>query len=175
MAQLGKSPATAAAPLSMGKAMAWSFGSTFGTVGLGIGLSALGFLSSETRGLGFTGLGLIGLGVSLGPSIGYFYAGETTRGLVDFGIRTALYTAGGLMTWFGFQSVINDDEGAGVLVAGIATLSVAGIYAIYSCIDAGFAAKRTNAKRKAALAFSPTLSRGATGEAQYGLALAGRF
>lgn len=171
----GKRPVTRTDRPTLGTAMLLSFGATFGTVGLGIGSIALGFSDLEVRPLGPLGLALVGLGVSLGPSVGYFYAGAWKRGLVDFGIRSVLYVAGGLMTLNGFESVISDNEGAGWLIAGIATLVVTGVYGIYSCIDAGFAAKRAKAERSASLAFSPTLSRAATGEPQYGLAIVGAF
>ncbi len=84
------------------------------------------------------GAGLVVAG--LGPSMGHFYAGETTHGVVVSGLRIAAGTAAML-------SIATDADDERVILGGIV---VALALDVYDLFDAPDAARRANAKARAA-------------------------
>lgn len=127
------------------------------------------------------GLSLAGFAVTLvGPSAGYFYAGETERGLAHTGLRAgavAAVIAGAAWGLFDCFDLAGEDTcdfspGATVLIAGGV---VAGLGStIYSLVDAPRAARRHNARARR-LMLAPAPVAGAGQVSGFGLQLAGQF
>jgi hypothetical protein len=101
-------------------------------------------------------------GVSLGPSVGHFYAGEPTHALAFAALRAGGAFLGGALALTGNPLGL-------VLALGVPVL------AIYDFIDGAAAAERTNLKNGLSrIAVVPTSS--AAGPApSHGLALVGTF
>lgn len=150
-----------------------SAAATLGSIAAGVALIGAG---EDTA---VPGLAVLGFGLTFGPSMGHYYAGERGRGTIHGLIRSGLFLGGGAMMIAGFASAFShdsDDDGQALMWGGLGLLTVCGIHAIYGIIDSAFAAKRAN-KRAAtrALSFAPLVAKSPTGEMQYGLAVAGRF
>jgi hypothetical protein len=151
-------------------------------VGTGVGVGLLAAADDDQEGLSNVGALL----VFVGPNLGHFYAGETSRGLGHIGLRAA---AGGAMvvgavwtffeacTWgfFGEESHCDSPPpGAAALLIGGAVVSSAS--AIYSIYDAPRAAQRANARAKARqLMLTPAPVSGPDGTNSLGLHMTGRF
>jgi len=71
------------------KAFNLSFFGTLIPVGLGVGLGAVSLATDKSeRGVAF--LSVASAGIVIGPSLGYFYAGKSGRGLATAGLRFLL-------------------------------------------------------------------------------------
>lgn len=154
-----KSPATA---------LLLSLGSTLAPVAAGVGVISAGAGEEMPILHILGGVTLISAGTIFGPSVGYFYAGEWWRGLLDIGIRGALGVAA--------IAVLTKADGNAALWGGIGLASAAGIYGIYGIFDSARAAKRMNARNAAkTVSVAPLVAPTPEGNMAYGLALVGRF
>ena len=163
----------ATGPKSPGLAVGLAIGSTLVPLGLGI---ALGFGLSDARGpeVGWTALGVALAGVSFGPSVGHFYAGELKRAILMSTARLLLFGAGAPLV--GGALVASAFGGGGVLVAagvaGGSVLVVSGFgLLVWDLVDSNFAARRANRKAlqsKPSLGWLPIVS-------PRGFGIVGRF
>jgi hypothetical protein len=151
-----------------------------------LGLSLAGYLVPMTVGaaLLFTGrnesamvggLVTLGLGASVGPSLGQFYVGNVGRGLLMSTARGALATGSYFMILVGALHGFEGGRPSEGLIAGGAILA-AGAFALalWDIIDAPYAARRANARR-GLLAIAPIVGRDQAGGTLGGLAVSGRF
>jgi hypothetical protein len=138
-----------------------------------------------------------GLGVIVGPSLGYFYIGRVGRGLAMGGIRLALSVAALWMIlehelaqpgWDACNSFEEDseidaclskEEYPALLPIGIIAASLAAVLAVVDATLVGRAADRANAewreRQKPMIQVAPVAWSGGRGDTTYGLALQGTF
>jgi hypothetical protein len=122
-----------------------------GTTLLGYGIMASSWFADDAD----LSLGLILSGqavTAVGPSVGHFYAGETTHGLVYSGIRAGALLVADIGVFVVLACDIGGGEGSNcssatgpVLFFG--GLAVAAGFGLYDWFDAGDAARRANGKR----------------------------
>jgi hypothetical protein len=127
-------------------AFAWSFFGTAVPIGMAF---AVGSQDDESAAAGFTFLGAL----LLGPSLGHFYAGRPGRALTGIGLRTlalAAVTAGVAATW-------NNESDAGDAAA-YAGLALGGAVVLWDIVRAPHSAKVRNEQRRRSAAVAPVLS-----------------
>lgn len=135
-----------------------------------------------------TGLTLMGLGLSFGPSAGHFHAGEARRGIVRSVVRAALLGGAAGLTWYALHTDLesagsaqpraHDDvsckQACSVFAAAVLAAAAVGM-AIYDVADARESARRMNRLRRGpTAAVAPVFTRN-DGKAAAGMAVAGRF
>ena len=90
------------------------------------------------------------------PGAGHMYAGEVGRGLLYFAGTLGIFATGGYIT----MSLAFTDQNThrAAAIAGWSTIIATGGLWVWSIVDAGRAARRTNAKlaRRTSLLFEPT-------------------
>jgi hypothetical protein len=145
-------------------------------LGTGLGFAMIGAgASGEHYVLPAAGAALI----LVGPSFGYFYAGETRRGLLHAGVRVgALGMSVGSLVWALhdcslFWGNSCDDHPVAMLMF-FTGLAVGTTSAIYSFADAPRAVERHNAKMRE-LMLTPAPMAGPDRSTGFGLHLSGRF
>lgn len=140
----------------------------------GVGLMVVGDdMDSDT-------VSLMGLAtIVVGPSFGYFYAGESERGLVQSAVRAG--SVGALLAgalWFFSECFSLSGEtcepGAGPPILLATGVVVGASSAFYSIYDAPRAARRQNARARR-LVLAPAPLAGPDQSSGFGLHLAGQF
>jgi hypothetical protein len=127
------------------------------------------------------GLVMLGVGLTVLPSAGHFYAGEVKHGVLTTASRLVCLGIGGLLVLSAYTSRAVEypriTENEAWTQAGIGFAFVAGTIAlsIYDIVDAPRAARRANARYGLTnLSLAPVLSHGGPASSQ-GLAVRGRF
>jgi hypothetical protein len=158
-------------------ALLLSLGSTFGATAGGIGLLVLSDRYDRHEEMTLTcGAVLLGLGLTIAPSAGHFYAGERRHAWLTSILRAS---AGGLAVAL-FMVALGDGCHEGDCLsgpeAGISLLfgiSVP-ILALYDVIDSPYAARRSNTRNGITVSLVPTRDHDGRPSSP-GLALTGRF
>jgi hypothetical protein len=163
-------------------------GSTLAPMLLGGVLALHAGLSSGNEGEGWAAATIGALGLTLGPGIGHYYAGEYRNPTLRILLRTVLAVAGGallLLGWidyFGtamanlFGHIEDVPQNADLKILGGAFLVAGAVgLALYDCYDAGRAADRMNAAHQRRRAFVTPFVARSNGATRYGLALASTF
>lgn len=142
------------------------------------GLAVVGSLGDgDSAAAGFL---LLDLTLSIGPSCGHFYAGETKHALLTTALRFVSYGLGELLI---INAVINNVEyprdpaaaSSQRMMLGMGLVAIDLGLTIYDIIDAGPAATRSNQRRGlVSLHVVPLLAPKGAGSTA-GLTLAGRF
>jgi hypothetical protein len=163
-------------PMSMATAYNWTAAGTLGTVLAGTGLAAL---SDGSGGAANLGVGLILVGLGVGPSAGQFYAGSYYHGIAATtlrGLGAVLVVAGAAESAPGGCSERSSegtpcrDRGIPIALAG--SLAYFGGVA-YSLVDTHNAVRRRNSASRLSLA--PSLGTARQGGLQPGLHAQVRF
>jgi hypothetical protein len=143
-----------------------------------VGATVLGFAHDDTVAVG--GLVTLGLGLSLGPTIGYAYAGENLRGWGLGLLRAAAIGVGSAAIFSGLISSSCDDcthssSASEEETLGLVLIAAAAVSAAYDIITSPNAARRANARHgltNLSLAPVPIPGRASTSP---GLSLMGQF
>jgi hypothetical protein len=157
---------------------------TAGGTAIGFGL-AFGTFEKGSVAFGFA---LAGLTLSVGPSLGHFYAGDTFYGLIGTGGRALHFAAGMTLVWFG-RSFLHSTEycdpncdggSENLMFIGGLTLSVLGTaWAIVDFVLAPYAVKdpeiEKTGKSKTEISLFPVAWPAPSGGTAYGLAVVSEF
>ena len=143
-----------------------------------VGAAILGFAHDDTLALG--GLVSMGLGVGLGPTIGYAYAGENLRGwgmgllrVAGFGVGSAAIFSAAISSSCDdctHSSSESEEEMLGVVLIGAALVS-----AVYDVVTAPNAARRANARHGLTNLSLAPMAIPARASTSPGLSLIGQF
>jgi len=165
---------------SPGMALGLSLGITLGSIAASIAMVAAGIDTRDGGALVGAGFTIGTLGLTFGPSVGHFYAGNVGRGIGMGFARLGVFAGGFGLGVLSLASAFGGSEGAAVafLVCSIgAGLTGVGL-AIWDIATAPGAARRANKRilqRTAGLTLGPLVTDAAAGKRGYGLALGGRF
>jgi len=152
--------------------------------GLALSLSLLGTAASYATLIAAgdsdsEGLWLLGLtGIVVGPSLGQFYAGETSRGLTHSLFRVgaaAVIVAGLVLTLDDCWGEEGDCDGSAGPAIAIGGMVLGGVSTVYSIVDSPAAAVRHNEARRRRFVLTPTPLQGPDRSVGYGMALAAQF
>lgn len=139
--------------------------------------------AGDSRNAQLAGIGMIVVGLWVGPSAGHIYAGEWGHAVGWSLFRAATSTVGGAIALAAaLHGDCEDgppgacDTSTGTVLLGAGLLLAAGASAVYDFVDAPRAAERANQRSAAGdLALAPIVSAADGGGSTRGLALVGRF
>ncbi|PIE17610.1 MAG: hypothetical protein CSA65_08265 [Proteobacteria bacterium] len=164
---------------SVTTAMGLSLGTTLGGVTTGL---VLLFTSNGSGGRILGGLTTLFLGLTVGPSLGHFYAGEITRGVVMSLARGGASAASFLFfVLYGLSGAFEGDGNAGFGFASLGFAITTIVLAVIDLVDAPGAVRRRLARRRAqarglsSLSVTPLVARSHQRGDVYGLTAAMRF
>ena len=176
------------APYRARRALAPSLGVTLGGMALGAAVSLCVFATSDAWTFAL-GLGVAQAAQALGPSLGYFYLGETGRATAGLILRAVLGAVSTSMFSLLVYAVDGDDVDASIddvtaITVGSATAFAASVYALIDLATLRRATRRANARAleekeredgTPAVAIAPFVAPGPRGSTATGLAFAMRF
>lgn len=139
-----------------GTALALSLGTTLGAIAAGTGM-ILGGADADSAGVVVGGIGLITLGLMLGPSVGHFYVGGSRQFAIERSMLL-VFVLGVAASELHFD---DDPSGSGSsnipAILGFAAVGGSIALAVYDIVNAPRAARRAQ-ERRAKVTFAPVFA-----------------
>jgi hypothetical protein len=176
------------------KAFALSFAPTLALATLGFGV-AFGMLQNDAM---IAGVVIAGSALSVGPSLGHFYSGNTLYGWIGAGGRLVHAAAGTALVWYGVTHVLwsteycipegeeghddrfcDDGNADAMLFSGLVIASFGALWALVDIVLAPILVRDSRARRpdppRAGVSVTPAAWRSPSGDSTFGLVVVSAF